>query len=191
MSSTQEKSSKSAGKSGATGKTKRASSSGKSKGPSGVVKHTYVEMLQTALMTLNERGGSSRQAIWKFIEAKFPEANRKIFLVRLKKYSGEDGFIVKGKSSARFSLNRGFRLGLEKRVAKGMTVARAADHLARKVPLRQAMKKKATKPKKPKTKKKAKKVSKKSDKPKKSTKAKVKAKAASNKKTKGGAKAKA
>ena len=87
MSSTQEKSSKSAGKSGA-GKAKRASSSGKSKGSSGVVKHTYVEMLQTALMTLNERGGSSRQAIWKFIEAKFPEANRKIFLVRLKKYSG-------------------------------------------------------------------------------------------------------
>ena len=72
-----------------------------------------------------------------------------------------------------------------------MTVARAADHLARKVPLRQATKKKAIKPKKPKTKKKATKVSKKSDKPTKSTKAKVKAKAAFNKKTTGGAKAKA
>ena len=189
MSSTQDKSGKSPGKTGA-GKAKRASTSGKSKGSSGVVRHTYVEMLQTALMTLNERGGSSRQAIWKFIEAKFPEANRKIFLVRLKKYSGENGFIVKGKTSARFSLNRGFRLGLEKRVAKGMTVARAADHLARNVPLKQAVKKKAKKPTKPKTKKKAKRVSKKSDKPK-STKAKVKAKASSNKKTTGGVKAKA
>ena len=93
MSSTQDKSGKSPAKT-SSGKAKRASTSGKSKGSSGVVRHTYVEMLQTALMTLNERGGSSRQAIWKFIEAKFPEANRKIFLVRLKKYSGENGFIV-------------------------------------------------------------------------------------------------
>ena len=157
MSSTP-KSSKSPRKSSAA-KAKRSSSSGKTKRSSATRKHTYVEMIQTALMTLNERGGSTRQTIWKFIEAKFSESNRKIFLVRLKKYSGPEGFIVQSKNRARFSLNRGFRLGLERRVAKGMTVARAADHLARKVPLRQAKKKPAKKAKKPK-KKKAKKAKK-------------------------------
>jgi len=30
-------------------------------------KHSYSEMIQTALLTLNERGGSSRQALWKCI----------------------------------------------------------------------------------------------------------------------------
>ena len=143
-------------------------------------------------MTLNERGGTSRQAIWKFIEAKYPEANRKIFLVRLKKYSGTDGFIIQGKVKGRFSLNKGYREGLLRRVAKGMSVARAADHLARKVPLRQAKKrpaKKAKKPNKANTARKAKQV-KKAQKPKKSTKDKIKAKATANKKTKGGAKAK-
>lgn len=50
--------SKSSGKS----KSNRKSSKGK-----GVKKHTYVEMIQSALMTLNEKGGSTRQEIWKFI----------------------------------------------------------------------------------------------------------------------------
>lgn len=80
-------SSKSAGKSSAG----RSKSARKSSGPK---KHTYVEMIQTALMTLNERGGSSRQEIWKFINAKFPESHYKMFLVRLKKYSREGGFLL-------------------------------------------------------------------------------------------------
>ena len=40
-----------------------------------VKRHTYLEMIQIAILTLNERGGSSRQEIWKCIEAKFPEGN--------------------------------------------------------------------------------------------------------------------
>jgi hypothetical protein len=58
-------------------------------------KHSYAEMIQTALLTLNERGGSSRQAIWKYVEAKFPESNYKQFLVRLKKIAEGSSFLVK------------------------------------------------------------------------------------------------
>jgi hypothetical protein len=47
------------------------------KGAPAPVKHTYLEMIQVSLLTLNERGGSSRQEIWKCIEAKFPEAQHK------------------------------------------------------------------------------------------------------------------
>ena len=54
------------------------------------------------LMTLNDRGGSSRQAIWKAAHAKFPEADYKIFIVRLKKYSSKDGFVERSKNGARF-----------------------------------------------------------------------------------------
>jgi len=156
------------------------------------MKHTYVEMLRMALMTLNEKGGSSRQALWKYVESKYPEANRKIFLVRLKKYSSEDGFIQKSKRGAKFLLDTKYKDGLKKRVAKGMSITQAADHLARKVPLRQA-KKKAPKKKAPKKKKAKKpKKAKKAKKPKKkTTKDKIKAKASANKKTKGASKAKA
>ena len=62
-----------------------------------------------ALMNLNERGGSSRQAVWKFVEAKFPEANRKLFLVRLKKYSSEGGFIQKSKRGSKFFLDAAYK----------------------------------------------------------------------------------
>jgi hypothetical protein len=34
---------------------------------SGGSKHSYAEMIQTALLTLNERGGATRQALWKCI----------------------------------------------------------------------------------------------------------------------------
>ena len=72
---------------------KRGKSSGKRKS-TGPAKASYAEMLQTALMTLNERGGSTRQEIWKFINAKFAHADYKIFLVRLKKYARDGGFIL-------------------------------------------------------------------------------------------------
>lgn len=38
-------------------------------------KHTYLEMVQMAIITLNERGGSTRQEIFKCMEARFPEAD--------------------------------------------------------------------------------------------------------------------
>ena len=104
-------------------KRSRSKSSRKSRQSSGPKKSTYVEMIQTALMTLNEKGGSTRQEMWKFINAKFPEANYKIFLVRLKKYARAGGFLVKHKSKQRFRLDGGFKDGLSRRVKKGMSVA--------------------------------------------------------------------
>ena len=102
-------------------------------------------------MTLSERGGSTRQTIWKVVHQKFPEADYKIFLVRLKKYSSKDGFVSRGKGGGqRFSINPNFREGLKKRVARGMSIAQAVDQLVRKVPLGPAKKKKAQKPSTPK-----------------------------------------
>jgi len=40
-------------------------------------KHTYAEMIMDALLRLNERGGASRQQIWKCINASYPEADYK------------------------------------------------------------------------------------------------------------------
>ena len=86
------KKSKSPKRSSSAGK-KRSSKSKSSRKSSGPKKHSYVQMIQSALMSLNERGGTSRQEMWKFIQAKFPEADYKMFLVRLKKYAGSGGFV--------------------------------------------------------------------------------------------------
>ena len=47
----------------------------------------YSDMIADAILTLEDRKGSSRQAIWKCIESKYPEADYKQFLIRLKKVS--------------------------------------------------------------------------------------------------------
>jgi len=56
----------------------------------------YAEMIEDAILTLNERSGSSRQGIWKCLNAKYPEADYKQFLIRLKKLSKE-GPIIQNK----------------------------------------------------------------------------------------------
>jgi len=38
---------------------------------------TYQEMIESALLTLADRKGSTRQAIWKCINTKYPEADYK------------------------------------------------------------------------------------------------------------------
>jgi len=53
-------------------------------------KHTYFEMIEDAILTLGERKGSSRQAIWKVISTKYPEADFKQYLIRLKKVKESD-----------------------------------------------------------------------------------------------------
>ena len=42
-------------------------------------------MIENALLTLADRKGSTRQAIWKYVNNKHPEADYKQFLIRLKK----------------------------------------------------------------------------------------------------------
>jgi hypothetical protein len=49
------------------------------------MKHSYMEMIEDAVITLGERKGSSRQALWKCVSTKYPEADYKQFIVRLKK----------------------------------------------------------------------------------------------------------
>ena len=69
------------------------------------IKHTYSDMIQDALVTLAERKGSSRQAIWKYISTKFPESEYKQYLIRLKKIDPHHVLHVKG----RFKLTQGAR----------------------------------------------------------------------------------
>ena len=54
----------------------------------------YFEMIQDALLTLKDRKGSSRAALWKCVRAKYPEADHKQFLIRLKKITHEGNEIV-------------------------------------------------------------------------------------------------
>ena len=112
-SSSQRKSSKSAGKS------KKAA--GKSK----PLRHSYLEMVQVALLTLNEASGSTRQEIWKCMQAKFPEADQKRFMVQLKKMLASDGPVVKGKNNARIALEKNFRARANKRIAAGEPLQKA------------------------------------------------------------------
>ena len=95
-------------------------SAGKGKVAALPKKHSYLEMIQVALLTLNERGGSSRQEIWKCIDAKFPEADFKRYLLQLKRISKDVNVIEQGKNIARFTLNKSFKAKAIARMAKGM-----------------------------------------------------------------------
>jgi len=54
------------------------------------MKLTYIEIIQDALFTLNEPKGTSRQALWKCVQSRYPEeADQKKFLIRLKKLSSD------------------------------------------------------------------------------------------------------
>ncbi len=55
-----------------------------------MVTKSYAEMIEEAILGLGELLGSSRQAIWKSISAKYPDADYKIFAVRLKKMRDAD-----------------------------------------------------------------------------------------------------
>jgi hypothetical protein len=60
-------------------------------------------MIEDAIITLGERKGSSRQALWKVVHAKHPEADYKQFLIRLKK-EAKEGNIVGGKGRFKLTL---------------------------------------------------------------------------------------
>jgi len=166
-----------------------------------VYRHTYFEMIQLALMTLDERGGSSRQEIWRCIESRFPEANQKMFLVSLRKIMLTGGAVKNGKNRARFMLDKKFKERALKRQAKGLPLKKVLSTDVTVDKVKKAVKAKKKVAKKPKKgKKQNKKNSKSSAKGKggktmkagpKSTKDKIKQKAAANKKTKGSAETKA
>tara|TARA_B110000285_G_C14915860_1_gene510171 strand:- start:433 stop:687 length:255 start_codon:yes stop_codon:yes gene_type:complete len=82
-------------------------------------------MIAEAIIATGERGGVSRQAIWKYLVMKFPKATsnergNKIFLARLKKFADNGKHITYGKNRGRFQLNSNFRSQLATRKAKGL-----------------------------------------------------------------------
>jgi len=93
----------------------------------GSSKHTYNEMVVSALLTLNERGGSSRQALWKCVSAKFPEADYKQFIVRLKKLAENPASHIVRVNSATFKLAQSFKEKAKKRIANGESVKRVVN----------------------------------------------------------------
>ena len=105
-------------------------------------KHTYLEMIQVALLTLNETGGSSRQELWKCVGSKFPEADYKQFLVRLKKLSADSkSFIVHGKNVQRFALDKKYKDKLKRRLEKGLPIIKAIASASMTDSVKKAMKK--------------------------------------------------
>jgi len=50
-----------------------------------MVQKQYAEMIEEAILSLGEIRGSSRQAIWKAVNGKYPDADYKQFVVRLRK----------------------------------------------------------------------------------------------------------
>lgn len=64
---------------------------------------TYSDMIVDCILTLKERKGASRVAIWKCMQAKYPESDYKQFLIRLKKL-GQDGKEVT-RDGQRFRVN--------------------------------------------------------------------------------------
>jgi histone H1/5 len=82
-------------------------------------KLTYQEMIEDAIITLAENQGSSRQALWKCVHAKYPEADYKLFVVRLKKLK-ENGSIVQNKG--KFKLDKKHKKKLLNKIIKGKPV---------------------------------------------------------------------
>ena len=167
------------------------------------IRHTYLEMVQVALLTLNERGGSSRQEIWKCIDARFPEADHKRYMLALKRIVGQVGqnAVVHGKNNMRFKLETKFRDRALKRQEKGLPLRKVLSSDAMVDKVKKAVKAKKKPAKKPKKANKNSKGKKKNDAKgktsrakaaaaNKSTKDKIKAKAKQNKKTEGSAKTK-
>ena len=166
------------------------------------LKHTYLEMIQVALLTLNERGGSTRQEIWRCIETKFPEANHKSYMLAIRRIIVVGGVVQQGKNRQRFKLEQKFKAKAMKRMALEMPMQKVLSTSATVDKMKKKVKKKKPAPKKPKkqTKKaagaKGKTKGKSNAKGKgkgasKSAKDKMKDKAKANKKTEGSAKTKA
>jgi len=90
---------------------------------------TYQEMIQDALLTLNEgKKGSSRQSLWKCIKTKYPEHDSdrdyKLFIVRLKKLCENPSVpIAKNPmNAARFHIEDKMREKIRRQKASGKDV---------------------------------------------------------------------
>ena len=65
----------------------------------------YLDMILDAIVTLADRKGSSRAAIWKCISQKYVEADYKQFLIRLRAEK-RNGNLVEGKNKSLIRVNQ-------------------------------------------------------------------------------------
>jgi len=77
----------------------------------------YLEMIIDAIITLADRKGSSRAAIWKFISQKYAEADYKQFLIRFRNEK-KNGNLVNGKNSALFRVSLKIKSAVQKKQQK-------------------------------------------------------------------------
>lgn len=73
----------------------KSKSKSRSKSKANRTKFKHVEMIVDAIFKLGERKGSSREAIWKFMNTRYAKsvANKKIFLVQLKRLADAGRFV--------------------------------------------------------------------------------------------------
>ena len=88
-----------------------------------MVTKSYSEMIEEAILTLGERGGSSRQGIWKAVNGKYADSDYKHFVLRLKKMK-DSGMIAQTKGS--FRLQQSYKLKLLKALENGKSTASVA-----------------------------------------------------------------
>jgi hypothetical protein len=88
-------------------------------------------MITDAILNLQERSGSSREAIWKYLKMKFPESvsEKKVFLVQLKRIAAVGAQVEHNdKNRTRFRLNRNFKIRYINKLQKGEVMHLAQKH---------------------------------------------------------------
>lgn len=90
---------------------------------------TYQEMIQDALLTLGDGGkGSTRQALWKVIQTKYPQEDSqrgyRLFMVRLKKLCENPDIKIDyhHKNKSRFVIGQSLRDKIKRQKEKGVEV---------------------------------------------------------------------
>jgi hypothetical protein len=108
-------------------------------------KHSYMEMIHQALVTLDDkrRKGASRMDLWKCIEATYPEADKKTFVLRLRKMTADtlNGIEHVNGNKARFRLTASMSEKIARRLHNGQSVKTAFKSLAVVKPMKMAQKK--------------------------------------------------
>ena len=79
-------------------------------------------MITQAIFDIGDKKGASRDAIWKYLQVKFPEniRSKKLYIVRLYKVAKEDNQVMRlGAGAGRFKLEMKFRGKMIRAMAKG------------------------------------------------------------------------
>jgi len=102
-------------------------------------KKSYNEMIEDTLVTLSDKGGSSRQTVWKAMSAKFPDTTYKLFLVRLQKAAKEGTTVTFGKNNQRYTLAKKLKDRVRRANAAGKPIESSRQlHAPRKTAVNKA-----------------------------------------------------